>query len=88
MIDIQSQIYNQISKILSQNYKPILLVLNPQTAEKLKEEMGLKWYPPEGLPQEIKLDNLSILFDMKVYVDSSVPDFQVIDNRSWVDQKF
>jgi hypothetical protein len=68
-------------KVAGWNPKVLLItsVKKRELIKELAETMKRELTPPE---------DLTYLFDMKVVEEDSIKDFQIIDERSWVDQKF
>ena len=65
-------------------HKPVLLIISKKTLKKLNKEIEsqMPW------PSYARVTRVETIMGLEVIVSDRIPDFQVIDNRSWTSQKF
>jgi hypothetical protein len=76
------KIMSQRAAVLEAGRTPVAILIHPKIIRELREEFELKYY---------MIDNyapIETLLGMKVLVISSIPNFQIIDDRNWADQIF
>ena len=76
---ILSEIQEALKLCMDAGHKPILILINPEVADQLIDEV--KNYPPEII-------GLDAILGFKVIEEKKIKDFYIVDDRSWAEQKW
>lgn len=83
MVKISEAIMNQMAQSKINGYKPVAILINKATHDRLKVELIATY------PVVMTIDGkLPSFLQLKIILFEGIPDFQLIDNRSWTDQVF
>ena len=81
-IPVVRQIQEAMNLCYEAGREPVALIMNQETLYKIEQELRCGFMPPLSDKKSIKL-----LFGSPVLL-AKVKDFYLVDNRSWVEQKF